>query len=178
MLDQYSRDLQAIPAFIKTIEPQLSPTHSPNSTVAANVNQHLPQPTPTAQGTHCPPADLGEAAQPTQPSQQPTPMEAPDRKWRLRQYPLTIPKSSTSPRWQQLIQDPSEMDIKSYSCDQEMDFNAGTLNIEGSLRERITDITFAFAATQMNYLCFQDTRQTKREGLITANLIRELLPPG
>ena len=58
------------------------------------------------------------------------------------------------------------MDIKSYSCGQEMDFNAGTLNIGGSLRERITDITFAFAATQMDYLCLQDTRQTKREGLI------------
>ena len=48
MLDQYSRDLQAIPAFIKAIEPQRSPTHSPNSTVAAHVNQHLPPPTPTA----------------------------------------------------------------------------------------------------------------------------------
>ena len=96
MLDQYSRDLQAIPAFIKTIEPQLSPTHSPNSTVAANVNQQLPQPTPTTQETHCPPADLGESAPPPQPSQQPTPIEAPDRKWRLRQYPLIIPRSSTS----------------------------------------------------------------------------------
>ena len=30
----------------------------------------------------------------------------------------------------------------------------------------------------MDYLCLQDTRQTKREGLIIANLIRELLPPG
>ena len=87
MLDQYSWDLQAIPAFIKAIEPQRSPTHSPNSTVAAHVNQHLPQPTPTAQGTHRPPADLGESAQPPQPPQQPTPTEAPDRKWRLRQYP-------------------------------------------------------------------------------------------
>ena len=59
-----------------------------------------------------------------------------------------------------------------------MDLNTGTLNIDGSLRERITDITFTFAATQMDYLCLQDTRQTKREGLIIANLIRELLPPG
>ena len=30
----------------------------------------------------------------------------------------------------------------------------------------------------MDYLCLQDTRQTKREGLMIANLIRELLPPG
>ena len=59
-----------------------------------------------------------------------------------------------------------------------MDLNTGTLNIGGSLRERITDITFTFAATQMDYLCLQDTRQTKREGRIIANLIRELLPPG
>ena len=72
----------------------------------------------------------------------------------------------------------SELDVKSYSCGKEMDFNAGTLNIGGSLRDRITDITFTFAATQMDYLCLQDTRQTKREGLIIANLIRELLPPG
>ena len=86
--------------------------------------------------------------------------------------------SSISPRWQQLIQDPSELDIKSYSCGQETDLNAGTLNIGGSIRERITDITFTFAATQMDYLCLQDTRQTKREELIIANLIRELLPPG
>ena len=34
------------------------------------------------------------------------------------------------------------------------------------------------AATQMDYLCLQDTRQTKREGLVIANTIRELLPPG
>jgi hypothetical protein len=57
-----------------------------------------------------------------------------------------------------------------------MDFRAGTLNIGGSLRDRVTDITFAFAATQLDYLCLQDTRQTKREGLIIANTIRELLP--
>ena len=30
----------------------------------------------------------------------------------------------------------------------------------------------------MDYLCLQDTRQTKRERLIIANLIRELLTPG
>ena len=30
----------------------------------------------------------------------------------------------------------------------------------------------------MDYLCLQDTRQTKREGLAIANTIRELLPPG
>ena len=178
MLDQYSLDLQAIPALINAIEPQMSPTHSPNPKVAAHVNHHPPPPTPTAQGTHSPTEDPGEPDPPPQPSPQPPPTEAQDRKWRLRQYPLTIPSSSTSPRWQQLIQDPSELDIKSYSCGQETDFNAGTLNIGGSLRVRITDITFAFAATQMDYLCLQDTRQTKREGLIIANLIRELLPPG
>ena len=30
----------------------------------------------------------------------------------------------------------------------------------------------------MDYLCLQDTRQTKREGLAIANTIRTLLPPG
>ena len=30
----------------------------------------------------------------------------------------------------------------------------------------------------MDYLCLQDTRQTKREGLAIASTIRELLPPG
>ena len=81
-------------------------------------------------------------------------------------------------RWQQLIQDPSELDIKSYSCGKETDFQAGTLNIGGSLRDRITDITFIFAATCVDYLCLQDTRQTKRKGLAIASTARELLPPG
>jgi hypothetical protein len=63
------------------------------------------------------------------------------------------------------------------SCGQDTNFRAGTLNIGGSLRDRITDITFTFAATQMDYLCLRDTRQTKREGIMIANLILELLPP-
>ena len=91
---------------------------------------------------------------------------------------MSIPNSNASPRWQQLIQDPTELDIKSYSCGQTTDFQAGTLNIGGSLRERITDISFIFAATQIDYLCLQDTRQTGREGLAIANTIRVLLPPG
>ena len=33
------------------------------------------------------------------------------------------------------------------------DLNAGTLNVGGSLRDRITDITYLFAATNMDYLC-------------------------
>ena len=76
-----------------------------------------------------------------------------ERSAAIPQGTLTIPSSSTSPRWKQLIQDPSELDIKSYSCGQETDLNAGTLNIGGSLRERITDTTFTFAAAQMDYLC-------------------------
>ena len=103
---------------------------------------------------------------------------ADDNSWRPRPYPVTIPNSSASPRWQHLIQDPSELNIKSFSSGQDADFHAGTLNIGGSLRDRITDITFTFAATGMDYLCRQDTRQTKREGLAIANTIRSLLPPG
>jgi hypothetical protein len=91
---------------------------------------------------------------------------------------VTISSSSASPRWQHLIQDPSELDIKSYSSGHDADFQAGTLNIGGSLRDRITDITFTFAATHMDYLCLQDKRQTKREELAIANTIRSLLPPG
>ena len=97
--------------------------------------------------------------------------------WRTRPYPVTIPTSSASPRWQQLIQDPTELDIQSFSRGWEADFHAGTLNIGDSLRDRITDNTFIFAATGMDYLCLQDTRQTKREGLAIANTIWSLLPP-
>ena len=76
------------------------------------------------------------------------------------------------------MQDPTELDILSYSTGLPTDFQAGTLNIGGSLRERITDIAYSFAATQLDYLCLQDTRQTKREGLAIASTIKELLPPG
>ena len=91
---------------------------------------------------------------------------------------MSIPTPNASPRWRQLLQDPTELDIKSYSCGQSADFHAGTLNIGSSLRERITDISFILAATQIDYLCLQDTRQTKQEGLAITNTIRELLPPG
>jgi hypothetical protein len=101
-----------------------------------------------------------------------------DSIWQSFPYPVTIPSNSSSPRWQQLLQDPTELDILSYSTGLSPDFQAGTLNIGGSLRERITDIAYSFAATQMDYLCLQDTRQTKREGLAIASTIRELLPPG
>jgi hypothetical protein len=62
-------------------------------------------------------------------------------------------------------------------CGITLDLNAGTLNVGGFLRDRITDITYLFAATNMDYLCLQDTRQTKREGQTIAATIRELLPP-
>ena len=101
-----------------------------------------------------------------------------DSIWQSRPYPVITPSNSSSPRWQQLIQDPTELDILSYSTGLSTDFQAGTLNIGGSLRERITDIAYSFAATQIDYLCLQDTRQTKREGLAIASTIRELLPPG
>jgi hypothetical protein len=58
------------------------------------------------------------------------------------------------------------------------DFNAGTLNVGGSLRNRITNITYLFAATNIAYLCLQDTRQTKHEGQTIATTIRELVPSG
>ena len=64
------------------------------------------------------------------------------------------------------------------ACDHPPDLNAGTLNVGGSLRNRITDITYLFTATNMDYLGLQDTRQTKREGQTIAATIRELLPPG
>ena len=64
------------------------------------------------------------------------------------------------------------------ACGLTPDFNAGTLNVGGSLRDRITDITYLFAATNMDYLGLQDTRQTKREGQTIAATIRELLPHG
>ena len=167
MLEQYSRDLQAIPGLLHAIDHHMTPTHA---------NHPAPPPTPTIH--EVPNTPEAPPDPPPQISPQPPPTDDQARKWRPRQYPLTIPSSSTSPRWSQLIQDPSELDIKSYSCGQETDLNAGTLNIGGSLRERITDITFTFAAAQMDYLCLQDTRQTKREVLIIANLIRDLLPPG
>ena len=64
------------------------------------------------------------------------------------------------------------------ACGQLPDLNAGTLNVGGSLRDRITDITYLFAATNMDYLGLQDIRQTKREGQTIAATIRKLLPPG
>jgi hypothetical protein len=42
----------------------------------------------------------------------------------------------------------------------------------------LTDITYLFATTDMDYLGLQDTRQTKRKGQSIAATIRELLPPG
>jgi hypothetical protein len=178
MLDQYSHDLQALPSLLNATQLQEPLDHATTPPVGAHENHHPPPSPPPAQATHRTLEDPDVPDSPPQPSPQLPPTEAPDRTWRLRAYPLTTPSFSTSPRWQHLIQDPSELDIKSYSCGQEMDLNTGTLNIGGSLRERITDITFTFAATQMDYLCLQDTRQTKREGLIIANLIHELLPPG
>ena len=64
------------------------------------------------------------------------------------------------------------------ACTLPPDLNAGTLNVGGSLRDRITDIAYIFTATNMDYLSLQDTRQTKREGQSIAATIRELLPPG
>ena len=64
------------------------------------------------------------------------------------------------------------------ACNLPPDLNAGTLNIGGSLRDRITDITYLFTATNMDYLGLQDTRQTKREEQTIAATIRKLLPPG
>ena len=64
------------------------------------------------------------------------------------------------------------------ACDLPPDLNAGPLNVGGSLRDRITDITYLFAATSMDYLGLQETRQTKREAQTIAATIRKLLPPG
>ena len=64
------------------------------------------------------------------------------------------------------------------ACGLPSDFNAGPLNVGGSLRDRNTDITDLFGATNMDYLGLQNIRQTKREGQTIAATIRELLPPG
>ena len=63
-----------------------------------------------------------------------------DSIWQSRPYPVITSSNSSSPRWQQLIQDPTQLDILSYSTGLSTDFQAGTLNIGGSHRERITDI--------------------------------------
>ena len=139
-------------------------------------------PTTTAQDetrATVPPTPPMDQATPSLPTAEPNPPALPrDHQWRLRPYPIITPAPNSAPRWQQLIHDPTELDIKSYSGGQDADFHAGTLNIGGSLRERITDISYTFAATGMDYLCLQDTRQTKQEGLAIASTIRELLPPG
>ena len=150
MLVQLQNELAALPTLLKS-----------------------PAPPPTE------PAD-SPAHAPSTPSLDPTEHLSPTTAstWQSRPYPVTSPSNSSSPRWQQLIQDPTELDILSYSTGLPTDFQTGTLNIGGSLRERITDIAYAFAATHLDYLCLQDTRQTKREGLAIASTIRELLPPG
>ena len=150
MLVQLQNELAALPALLQS---SASPTAEPPGSPA-----HAP---PT------PPPDPAEHSSPNTAST-----------WQSRPYPVTTPSNSSSPRWQQLIQDPTELDILSYSTGLAADFQAGTLNIGGSLRERITDIAYAFAAAHLDYLCLQDTRQTKREGLAVASTIRELLPPG
>jgi hypothetical protein len=176
MLDQYSYNLQAIPGLLHGIEPQMPPTHVSAHREAAPTDPTALQPSPAAHATTNTPHVPLEPAQPPYPPPRSKPTADQDYYWRLRLYLLTIPSSSSSSRWQQLIQNSSKLDINSYSCKQNKDFHAGTLVIGGSLRVRITDITFAFAATQLDYLCLQDTRQTKREGLIIVNLIRKLLP--
>ena len=141
MIAQLHHELAALPALLQL---STSPTtESPDSPA------HAPQ-TP-----------------PTQEAELPSPNTA--STWQSRPYPVTTPSNSSSPRWQQLIQDPTELDILSYSTGLPTDFQAGTLKIGGSLQERITDIVYSFAATQLDYLCLQDTRQTKRKGLASGN---------
>ena len=168
------------PAPLSFTEPP-DDTDSPTPVMLAQLQQELAA-LPTLLQSSVPPttepADSSAHAPPTPP---PDPAEHPSPNtvstWQSRPYPVTTSSNSSSPRWQQLIQDPTELDILSYSTGLPTDFQAGTLNIGGSLRERITDIVYSFAATQLKYLCLQDTRQTKREGLAIARTIRELLPP-
>ena len=148
MIAQLQHELAALPTLLQP--------STPATTESSDSPAHAP-PTP-----------------PTDQTEPPSPNTA--STWQLRPYPVTTPSNSSSPRWQQLIQDPTELDILSYSTGLPTDFQAGTPNIGGSLRERITDIAYSF--TQLDYLCLQDTRQTKREGLAIASTIRELLPPG
>ena len=165
MLAQLQHELTALPNFLQSSPtPEAEPVDSP-----ANAPPTPPPEQSTTQGpapstTKSPTSSLASSNT--------------DSTWQPRPYLVITPSNSSSPRWQQLIQDPTELDILSYFTGLSTDFQAGTLNIGGFLRERSTDIAYSFAATQMDYLCLQDTRQTKREGLAIANTIRTLLPPG
>ena len=163
----YRRALLELPAHLQTsiTTPPLSPATDPTTTDSDPPKPPPPDPlSPTDPDTTSP-----------SPSTPPTP---PPDVWSIRPYPLITPTPDQIPRWQQLNNDPTQLDIHSMACDPPPDFNAGTLNVGGSLRDRITDITYLFAATNMDYLGLQDTRQTKREGQTIAATIRELLPPG
>ena len=165
MLVQLQQELTTLPDFLQSspmpeTESVDSPTDAPSMPVTEQTIRPIMSP-PTTNSPTSSPASLDI-----------------DYNWQPRPYPVITPSHSSSPRWQQLTQDPTELDILSYSTGLPSDFQAGTLNIGGSLRARITDIAYSFAATQMDYLCLQDTRQTKREGLAIASTIRDLLPPG
>jgi hypothetical protein len=136
MLDQYAQNIQNLPALIRSLTPH-SPM-DPTTTAQSNLEATVPLTPPMDQAT------------PSLPTAEPTPPSLPrDHQWCLRPYPIITPAPNSAPRWQQLIHDPTELDIKSYSGGQDADFHAGTLNIGGSLRERITDISYTFAATGM-----------------------------
>ena len=165
MLVQLQHELTALPDFLQSspmpeTESADSSTNAPSMPVTEQTIMPVMSPPPT-----------------NPPTSSPESLDT-DSNWQPRPYPVITPSHSSSPRWQQLTQDPTELDILSYSTGLSTDFQAGTLNIGGSLRERITDIAYSFAITQMDYLCLQDTRQTRREGLAIASIIRELLPPG
>ena len=124
--DQYQRNLQQLPALIQSLSPPSTPdTHTmPPERPSEPAPSMTPQPMPAT------------ASPPTNNQPQPPQLDT-DHSWRTRPYPVNIPTSSASPRWQQLIQDPTELEIQSFSCGWDADFHAGTLNIGGSLRDRI-----------------------------------------
>jgi hypothetical protein len=103
MIAQLQHELAALPALL---QPSTSPT-----TESSDSPAHAP-PTP-----------------PTDQTEPPSPNTA--STWQSRPYPVTTPSNSSSPRWQQLIQDPTELDILSYSTGLPTDFQAGTLNFFG-----------------------------------------------
>jgi hypothetical protein len=109
-LAQYTQDPQAIPSLLHAIEPHMMPTLSSDHRVAVQTDPNASLLAPAAQVTpstpHPPPP---EPDQPPHTPPRPQPTADQDHSWRLRPYPLTIPSASASPRWQQLLKDPSNL---------------------------------------------------------------------
>ena len=112
LLDQYQRSLQQLPALLHSLSTPSAPDiHTRPLERPSDTAPHTtPQPTPATTSSLTNNQPLAHLTYTT------------DHSWRTRLYPVTIPTSSASPRWQQLIQDPTELEIQSFSCGQDADF--------------------------------------------------------